>query len=169
MSSLEEAIPKSKAPLKEEYILNPALSNFVLLDQISKRLGALVKVEEDNKKLLHAILKEERDGADEGMYLESHGPITNGKLIIINMLMNPGHSVKGYYFKNDGPNDVRFAPNLTPDGVTLSAHDIDSNTIRFITVKTGEIESSVNNRNRIHNIYIYASNGDSSYRLKLVW
>lgn len=161
---------KESAPLKEEYILNPSLSNFVLLDQIAKRLGTLVKVEEDNKKLLGAILKEERDGADEGEYLVLSGKVHTDKFTIIDTQISPGHAVKGYFISNDGPNTIKMAHNAAISSVGPDITDVEtSNTNRFISLLTNEVTEFSYNRNKIRNIYLLSTEGKSSYRVRLVW
>jgi hypothetical protein len=168
MSALEEAIPKSKAPLKEEYILNPTLSNFILLDQISKRLGTLVKVEEDNKKLLNAILKEERDGADEGEYLVLSGKVCTDKFTIIDTQISPGHPVKGFFIQNCGPYTIMIAHNAAISSVGPDIMDVNpSNTNRFIPLLAKETTEFSYNRNKIRNIYLLEKEDKSAYRVRL--
>lgn len=161
---------KEQIPLKEEYILNPTLSNFVLLDQIAKRLGTLVKVEEDNKKLLGAILKEERDGADEGEYLVLSGKVHTDKFTIIDTQISPGHPVKGYFISNDGPHTIKVAHNAALSSVGPDITDVEnSNTNRFISLLENEVTEFSYNRNKIRNVYILGTEGKSSFRIKLVW
>lgn len=175
MSALEETIPKSKAPLKEEYILNPALSSFVLLDQISRRLGTLVKVQD-------AILKEEIDGADEGEYLVLSGKVCADKFTIVDTQIAPGHPVKGYFIQNDGPNTIMVAHNAAISSVGPDIMDVqDSNTNRFMHLFVKETTEFSYNRNKIRNIYLLGLRDESiyrtrlgveeesSYRVKLVW
>jgi hypothetical protein len=182
MSALEEAIPKSKAPLKEEYILNPALSNFILLDQISKRLGILIKVQESQQQVLGAILKEERDGADEGEYLVLSGKVCPDKFTIIDTQIAPGHPVKGYLIQNDGPYTIMVAHNAAISSVGPDIMDVeDSNTNRFIPLLAKETAEFSYNRNKIRNIYLLEREDkdayrvrlgvadNTSYRVKLVW
>ena len=170
MSALEEVTPKSKAPLKEEYILNPTLSNFILLDQISKRLGTLVKVQERHEQVLSAILKEERDGADEGEYLVLSGKVHTDKFTIIDTQIAPGHPVKGFFIQNDGPHTIKLAHNAAISSVGPDIADVEnSNTSRFISLLSNEVTEFSYNRNKIRNIYMLGKEGRSSFRIKLVW
>jgi hypothetical protein len=161
---------KEKAPLKEEYILNPALSNFVLLDQISKRLGTLVKVQEHQQHVLSAILKEERDGADEGEYLVLSGKAHTDKFTIIDTQIAPGHPVKGFFIQNDGPHTIKLAHNAAISSVGPDIMDVTkSNTNRFIDLFPNEVTEFSYNRNKIRNIYLLGIEDKSSFRIKLVW
>jgi len=154
---------KVKAPLKEEYILNPTLSNFILLDQISKRLGTLIKVQD-------AILKEERDGADEGEYLVLSGKVHTDKFTIIDTQISPGHPVKGYFIQNDGPSTIKIAHNAATSSVGPDIMDVNkSNTNRFISLFPNEVTEFSYNRNKIRNIYLLGIEDKSSFRIKLVW
>ena len=161
---------KQQAPLKEEYILNPALSNFVLLDQIAKRLGTLIKVQESQQQILGAILKEERDGADEGEYIVMSGKVHTGKFTIIDTQISPGHAVKGYFIQNQGPGIIKVAHNAAISSVGPDIMDVDShNTNRFISLLANEVTEFSYNRNKIRNIYLLAIDEKSSYRTRLVW
>ena len=161
---------KQQAPLKEEYILNPAMSSFVLLDQISKRLGTLIKVQESQQQVLSAILKEERDGADEGEYLVLSGKVHTTKFTIIDTQLSPGHAVKGYFIQNDGPGIIKVAHNAAISSVGPDIMDVTkSNTNRFISLLANEVTEFSYNRNKIRNIYLLAIDEKSSYRTRLVW
>lgn len=160
----------------DDFILNPALSNFALLDQISRRTREsletqteIIRLLQSNQITLDGILKEIKNEADEGLFMESHGLVGTVNFVVVNVEVILDHRAKGYYLKNDGPNDMLLSHNLTPDGVTLEAANLDRTGINLTTVKTGEVESFVFNRNVIRNVYLLAVGGDSNYRLKLVW
>lgn len=160
----------------DDFILNPALSNFVLLDQISRRTREsleaqteIVRLLQSNQITLNSILKEIKDEADEGLFMESHGIVGTTNFVVVNVEVILDQRVKGYYIKNDGPNDILISHNLTPDGATVESATLDRTGVNLTTVKTGEIESFVYNRNKVRNIYLLAVNGESNYRLKLVW
>lgn len=169
-------ILKSVDKKPDDFILDPALSNFILLDQISRRTGKsieaqteIIRLLQENQKTLNGVLKELQDEADEGLFMESHGTVGTTSFVVINVEVLLDHRVKGYYLKNDGSNDILLSHNLTPDGATVEAATLDRTGINLTTVKSGEIESFIYNRNKIKNIYLLGSGGISSYRLKLVW
>lgn len=167
---------KGKGHAPDEFIIDPALSNFLLLDQISRRTGKsleadteIIRLLQTNQHALNGILKEMLDGADEGLFMESHGTVGTTNFVVVNVEVILDHRVKGYYLKNDGPNDILLSHNLTPDGATVEVATLDRTGINLTIVKNREIESFVYNRNKIKNIYLLAVGGNSSYRLKLVW
>lgn len=154
---------------KVEKLVDPTLATFVKLDDLMVKLDELLNVTNENKKLLSFILKEQRDEADEGNFVESHGTATTTQFVVVNVEVILDHKVKGYYLKNDGPNDILLSHNLTPDGATVEAATLDRTGINLSVLKSGDIESFNYNRKKIKNIYLLASGGNSDYRLKLIW
>lgn len=133
-----------------------------ILDTEKKRLEVETKIEEH----LRELLKLENKRSDEGIRRITHGTVKIGHMVVVDPTEDPG-MMKSYWFKNDGPNNVLFGVNVSPDGVTIEENDIDIDSPGIVTVKSGEIESAENNENVIMNIYIKAISGDSDFRLKL--
>lgn len=155
---------------KSQELLNTLLEHQKTIDKtIDSRFESLLKIQENQQKLLTDILGEEKAGADDGAFIEQHGTVTTTDFVILNPLTIIGHGAKGYMIRNDGPNTIRFAHNLTPDGVTMTANDVDANTIRLSTVLNKEEIRFVYNRNKILNLYLLASGGNCDYRVWLVW
>lgn len=154
---------------KVEKVIDPTLATFVKLDDLMVKLDELLNATNTNQQTLNSILKEILDEADEGLFMESHGTVGTANFVVVNVEVILDHRVKGYYLKNEGPNDILFSHNLTPDGTTVEATTLDMTSTNLTVVKSGEIESFTYNRNKIKNVYLLGSGGSSSYRLKLVW
>lgn len=181
----------------EEFMLNPTMSNFILLDKVSRNLTTLVKSQElhlknqelqqlnqksldskfdklidleiKNNELLSSILKEQKEGADDGEVMHLDGTANTTAFTIVNTLTDPGHAVKAFELINDGANSIYVGYNVVPSSEGADIIDVNSSISRFDEVTTTESISYRFNRNKIRNIYLLASGGNSAYRLKLIW
>ena len=129
----------------------------------------LLEATYNNQKLFNSILEELRSDADEGEFLRTSGIATTTKFIIIDTQTAPGHMVKGYTIRNDGPNNIYVAHNAGSSIVDADIIDVTSNVSRFEEVLPNEDIKFVFNRRRIRNVNILASGGNSNFRAWLTW
>lgn len=190
--------------IKEEYILDPVMSNFILLDSIARRTTANLKVQETiqasllsiskqmqlTNKYLNLSLEQQKlileqqkltlenqilatkellEDADMGEYLTESGTVTTTVYTIINTIISPGFPVKGYDIENIGPNDIYFAHNYVNSSTGSDVIDVASSTSRFRILAANKQASINYNRKKIRNIYMLANNGNSRYKITLLW
>lgn len=138
--------------------------------QIMEVFNKLLDISYNNQKLLVSILGELKAGADEGEFLRRDGTVTTTQFTILNAMSNPGHPVKAYTVRNDGPNTIYVAHNAAYSS-TLDADTIDvtSNTSRFEEILANEDIKFVFNRNAVRSVHILAKDGDSQFRAWLTW
>ncbi len=116
-----------------------------------------------------SILKELKDGADEGEFLVQSGTVTTTEFTIIDTDRDPGHPVKGYFIQNTGLNDIQIVHNAALSSVGPDIVDINSDITRFSVIEANEVTEFTYNRKKIRNIYLLSSGGNSTYKVKLVW
>lgn len=76
------------------------------------------KIQEEQTKLLSVILKTNEDNLkiqemtmDEGGRLPIDNIVGSGKFLIVDVDDDPGHPVKGFFIKNNGPNPIYVSDN----------------------------------------------------------
>jgi hypothetical protein len=166
------------------YTIDPNVFSMITLDDISLKLNKLVDLSITNQKTLASLLnytvKNEKrleviqdqllEDADEGQLLRLSGTVTTTQFTIIDTMAAPGHMVKAYTVKNDGPNNIYVAHNVAVSSeVDADIVDVTSNVSRFNIVEPNEDIKFTFNRQRIRNVHILASGGDSQFRAWLVW
>ncbi len=171
-------------PRKQENIIDPQMATFVTLDDISIKLNKLIDLSIMNQKTLSSLLdytvKNEKrleviqdqivEEADNGQYLRTSGTVTTDRFVIIDTNVAPGHMVKSYTVKNDGPNTIFVAHNAAISSeVDVDTIDVSTLTSRFDEVLPNEDIKFVYNRRTISNVYILASGGNSQFRSWLTW
>lgn len=169
---------------RKENIIDPQMATFVTLDDISIKLNKLIDLFKINQKTLSSLLdyttKNEMRleviqdqilaDADNGQYLRTSGTATPNRFVIIDTQISPGHMVKGYTVKNDGPNNIFVAHNAAISSeVDVDTVDITTLTSRFDEVLPNEDIKFVYNRRTIRSVHILASGGNSTFRAWLVW
>ena len=122
----------------------------------------------DIRKINLAILKELRDGADEGGRMQIHGKAGHDKFFIVDTQKDPGHKIKAFVLRNDGPEDIYMAYNAALSSVGPSIEDVKKSLI-FEKLERNEDKKYGFNRNVIKNIYILADKGESRFRVNLAW
>lgn len=167
-----------------ENIVNPEIITFVTLDDISLKFNKLIDISIKNQKTLSSLLEytvknEKRleiiqdqllEEADEGQFIRTSGTVTTTRFTIIDTNVAPGHMVKGYTVKNDGPNNIFVGHNVAISSeVDADIVDVSSIVSRFDIVEPNEDIKFVFNRKRIRNVHILASGGNSQFRAWLVW
>jgi Xaa-Pro aminopeptidase len=170
------AIKKLQQVFKPKQSIDPFALQTLNIDAISVNIAKLTKfhissqeILLENQKLLSDILKELKDEIDEGEILSQSGTVTTTDFVFIETEQAPGHPIKGYSVKNDGPNTIYVGHNTTKAGLEPSLDDVTSSISRFREVKNKEEIRFIFNRRRIYNVSILAKGGDSSYRTWLVW
>jgi hypothetical protein len=163
-------LPAKRLPKSPQALI--ALS----LDDIAVSLNQLIKLETENQKLLSNsytlladILTELRENQDEGGYLPFNGTVLTTEPTFIDTITSPEHKVKGFEFKNDGPNSVYVGFNVTKAGIQPVVEDVISNLSRYNEIKSGEPLRFVFNQRKIENIAFLAIGGSSTYRGWIVW
>lgn len=135
-----------------------------------KTLSSLLEYTIDNGKRLTSILEELAAGADEAGVVRQDGTVTTKRFIIIDTMNAPGHMVKGYTVRNDGPNTIFVAHNAAfSSELDADITDVTSSDSRFEKVLPNEDIKFSFNRNNILNIHILAQDGNSDFRVWLVW
>lgn len=168
----------------EEFVVNPVMSNFILMDKVSRNLTSLVKSQElnhstqkelnekfnklieinlKNNELLNHILKEQSDSADEGEILRLSGTVSPTTYTIINTIQDPGHPIKAFEFINDSVNTIYVGYNVVLTTLSVSTSEVTSNLNRFDAIPANESIEYRFNRNKIRNIHILAQK--QSFRL----
>lgn len=169
---------------KNPNIIDPQMATFVTLDDISIKLNKLIDLSIINQKTLSSLLeytvKNEKRleiiqeqilaEADNGQFLRTSGTVTTTKFTIIDTNVAPGHMVKSYTVKNDGPNTIFVAHNVAISSeVDADIVDISGIVSRFNVVLPNEDVRFAYNRKTIRNIHILSSGGDSQFRSWLAW
>lgn len=161
---------------EEVEIINPAIATFVTMDGISRKLTKLINITIENQKLLSRnelllgkILEQQLEEADEGEFIRRSGTVTTISFVEINTIIDPGHPVKGYAVTNDGPNPIYVAHNVAISSLQPDTVDVTSDISRFNEIAVDDTKKFSYNRRKIRNIYLLARNGNSSYRIWLVW
>lgn len=167
-----------------ENIVNPEIITFVTLDDISLKFNKLIDLFSKNQKTLSSLLEytiknEKRleiiqdqliDEADEGQFIRTSGTVYTNRFTIIDTMVSPGHMVKGYNVKNDGPHNIYVGHNVTiSSDIDADIIDVTTTVSRFEIVEPDEDIKFVFNRKTIRNVHILASGGDSQFRAWLVW
>lgn len=167
---------QSKNLFQPSPTINPQALAAISLDDIASGINELIKIETDNQKLLANsyglladILSELRENQDEGGDLPSHGIVTTSDFIFLDTITNPGHPVKAFLLKNDGPNSIYMGFNVTKAGLQPTISDITSTLSRFREVKNKEVDRFIFNKRKIENVAFITTSGSSSYRCSLVW
>lgn len=194
----------------EEFIVDPTMSNFLLLDQISRRFGKSLDVQLEMVRLLHenqkslnvisgqlklsseqlkllleqtkvlsTILKTDEDNltiqkmlADEGKRLPIDNIVGSNKFLVIDIDNDPGHPVKGFFIKNNGP-----YPIFISDGENMvgpSIEDVKVPRSRFYKIDVDQEKERHINVPRITDIYIIQdpdidTEETSNFTGELVW
>ena len=156
----------------------------ITLDDISFKLSQLTDLFIKNQNTLESLLEytiknEQRLSvieeqllaeADNGQYVRTSGVVTTNRFIIIDTDMAPGHMVKGYTVKNDGPNTIFVAHNAAVTSeLDVDIMDVTSNTSRFQEVLPNEDVKFIFNRRTILNVHILAQGGNSNFRAWITW
>lgn len=136
--------------------------------EISEQNISSFKCLSDIKKIELAILKELRDEADEGKRIQVQGKAGHKEFFIIDMQKDPGHKVKSFVLRNDGPEDIFIAYNAALSSIGPSIEDV-KNSLIFEKLSKDEDKRYSFNRNVIKNIYILAHKGESKFRCNLAW
>jgi hypothetical protein len=179
--SLQNSQQSTQQP---SYTIDPNVFSMITLDDISLKLNKLVDLSIINEKTLSSLLnytiKNEKrleviqeqllEDADEGQFLRLSGTVITNRFTIIDTNVAPEHMVKGYTVKNDGPNNIYVGHNVAVSSeVDADIIDVTSNASRFNIVEPNEDIKFVFNRNRIRNVHLLASGGDSKFRAWLTW
>lgn len=167
-----------------ENIINPEVFMAITIDDISLKFNKLIELSIKNQKTLSSILEHTIKNemrldviqdqllaeADNGQFLRTSGTVTTTEFTIIDTNISPGHMVKGYTVKNDGPNNIFVAHNVAiSSDVDADIIDVTTLTSRFDEVLPNEDIKFVYNRRTIRNVHILASGGNSQFRCWLVW
>lgn len=166
------------------YSIDPNVFSLVTLDDISIKLNKLIDLSITNQRIFTSILEytiknEKRlavienellSEADNGAFLRTDGTATTTAFTIIDTNKAPGHMVKGYTVKNDGPNDIFVGHNVAiSTEVDADIVDITTLTSRFDKISPNEDIKFIYNRRTIRNVHILAKGGNSQFRAWLVW
>lgn len=167
-----------------ENIINPEVFMAITIDDISLKFNKLIELSIKNQKTLSSILEhtienEKRLGviqdqllaeADNGQFLRTSGTVTTASFTIIDTNVTPGHMVKGYTVKNDGPNNIFVGHNVAiSSDVDADIVDVTTLTSRFDEILPNEDIKFIYNRRTIRNVHILASGNNSQFRCWLVW
>lgn len=139
------------------------------INSFNSKFDKLINTIEKNLNIQSKILDELKDEADEGEILRSSGTVTTTAFTIINTITDPGHPVKAFELTNDGDNSIYVGFNVVISSEGADIIDVTNNLSRFDLIANGEDILYKFNRNKIRNIYLLASGGNSDYRLKLTW
>ena len=141
-----------------------------LLVKNQNTLSSLLEYTVKNEKRLEIIQNQLLEEADEGQFIRMSGTVTTTQFTIIDTNVTPGHMVKGYTIKNDGPNNIFVGHNVAISSkVDADIVDVTTAVSRFDIVEPNEDIKFVFNRKRIRNVHILAQGGDSQFRAWLVW
>jgi len=168
---MPESQTKDIVKQKPKEIIDPTAYPVILLDDISVKLSKLIDITTLNRKYLNAILKEQRDEADEGQELTHNGTVLSTEFEFIDIgQLRQGLKVKSFELANDGDtNAIYFAFNTTQAGLEPSLDDTTSNLTKFRLLQPEDSIKIVFNRKVIRNIAIIGQGGSSTYRLWMVW
>jgi len=135
-----------------------------------KTLTSLLEYTIKNEKRLTVIQNEILAEADSGEFLRTDGTVITTAFTIIDTGVAPGHMVKSYTVKNDGPNTIFVGHNVAiSTEVDADIVDITTLTSRFDKVLPNEDIKFVYNRRAIRDVHILAQGGNSKFRAWLVW
>jgi hypothetical protein len=148
--------------------LNATKELMSVQSDICKHMKDIHTALSDIRKINLAILKEQRDEADEGGRMQIHGKVYDDKFFIVDTQKNPGHKVKAYVLRNDGPEDIYTAYNAAISSIGPSIEDVKKSLV-FEKLERNEDKRYSFNRNVIKNIYILADKGESRFRVNLAW
>lgn len=156
---------------KPKEIIDPTAYPVILLDDLSVKLSKLIDLTTLNRKYLNAILKEQRDEADEGQELTHDGTVLSTEFEFIDIgQLRQGLRVKGFELANDGINNaIFFAWNTTQAGLQPSLDDPTSSLTKFRLLQPSDSIKIIFNRKVISNISLLGQGGSSTYRLWMVW
>lgn len=168
MPQPELKLPKPEPPKQthQRLEIDPLMSVFVTLDDVSLKLTELININLNNEKILKSILKEKQDEADEGEYIRREATANPVTFDILDFIAILGFPVKGYFIKNDGANTILHGHNITNLSIDSNINTADA---RFSTLFSTEESRIGYNRNKIKNVYIISVIGNSAYRVKAVW
>lgn len=114
--------------------------------------------------------KELQEEADRGEFLRTDGTVTTTAFTIIDTNVAPGHMVKGYTIKNDGPNNIFVGHNVAISSqVDADIVDVTTLTSRFDIILPNEDIKFIYNRRTIRNVHLLSQGGNSSFRSWLLW
>lgn len=169
IGKISDANGKNQGPINTKTNADK-LTNTILYS-ISQNLREILDTDNRNQKFLSHILKELKDEADEGEYIQQNGTVTSTQFVILNTETSPSHPVKGFILKNDGPNDILFAHNASMEGIDASIEDTlsTSTTLRFEKISQDEEVRFMFNRRVVKNVHLISQGGNSSFRSWLVW
>ena len=123
-----------------------------------------------NEKRLAVIETEMLAEADNGQFVRTSGTVTTSRFVIIDTNASPGHMVKGYTVKNDGPNTIFVAHNAAVSSkLDVDITDVTSSTSRFQEILPNEDIKFIFNRRTIRNVHILAQGGNSDFRAWITW
>lgn len=168
MAQPELKLKKPELPkhIPQRLEIDPLISVFVTLDDVSIKLTELININLSNEKILKSILKEKQDEADEGEYIRREATANPVTFDILDFLAILGSPVKGYFIKNDGANTILHGHNITNLSIDSNINTADA---RFSSLLSTEESRIGYNRNKIKNVYIKSVAGNSAYRVKAVW
>lgn len=164
-------------------IIPPEMANFLVADDFNVRLDKLINLTQKNQeiqiknqeiltetqKLQKQILNELKAEADKGEVIRLSGTVTTTAFTIVDTIKDPGHPIKAFELTNDGANSIYVGFNVVLSGEGADVIDVTNNLSRFDLIANGEDIIYKYNRHKIRNIYLLASGGNSTYRLKLTW
>lgn len=157
--------------IKPREIVDPLTLQVTNLDDISVKLSKLIDITTLNQKYLNAILKEQRDEADEGQELTQDGTVLSTDFTFIDIgQLRQGLRVKSFELANDSTtNSLYFAYNTTKSGLEPSLDDTTSSLTKFRLLLPGESIKIIFNRRVIMNIALLGNGASVPYRLWMVW
>lgn len=134
-------------------------------------LNELIKVNLRNEKLLTGVLGILESEADDGQRVTITDTAISSEFFIINTEKIPGHPIRAYEIKNDGPNVLFVSENEHIVGPSLE--DVLTRQSRFYPLKKNEQKRFAFNRKKIQNIYVVSDprikDGKSNFRADLIW
>ena len=168
MAPPESKLKKPELPkqIPQRLEIDPLISVFVTLDDVSIKLTELINIDLSNEKILKSILKEKQDEADEGEYIRREATANPVTFDILDFIAILGFPVKGYFIKNDGANTILHGHNITNLSIDSNINTADA---RFSSLLTTEESRIGYNRNKIKNVYLKSVTRNSAYRVKAVW
>lgn len=164
-------------------IVDPTVFMALTLDDLSLKFSKLIDLFVKNQNTLDSLLQytiknEKRlasietqllEEADEAARLLLSGTVLTTQFTILDTDIDPGHPVKGYRVHNDGPNNLYITHNAALSSVGPDIIDVTSTNTIFELLQVNEVAEDSYNRQKIKNIYLLASGGNTSFRAKLVW
>jgi len=162
----QKSVIKKRGAEPQKKIIEPGVFLAMTLDDISRKLSELLISNGSLEMLNKAILKELKDGADEGEYFRQDATANTTTFDTIDFLAIFGFPVRGFMIRNDGANNILYGHNITRSSIDPTVQTIDA---RFIVLEPHEKIKFAYNRKRINNIYLKSVGGNSDYRLEAVW